>query len=219
MLPTEKKKRIIAFFAGVFVLYSGMLVFFILFTPGLDLVEEKVGESIDIFVSNSSIHTIKEVRIETQEGRVLLSIPELKPGEKAAIPLQGLTDLVVLNAKAPFHASVSRSISLKGAKGLKLSYETSFQTIAFTGIKFSVFLNICNSGSINIEELVVEEQHKADFFSESRQSKKTALKIGECKKLEFQLSPTKVGETEIYFNIDTLGVSEKFSRKIEIREG
>ncbi len=218
MVVPEQRKKAVTYFAGVFILYIAILVFLVFFTPGIEISEQQTPEGIEIFVANSSMHLIRELKVYTADGKELLTVEELKPREKVKVPLTGLSDLVVINASAPFHATISLSLSLRGTKGLKLVFETSYPSIALAGTKFTVFLDICNKGDIGVPEITIEEAHARDFFSEQKKTEKISLDRGQCRKIGFPLTPLKKGETEIYFNIKALGVSEEFKRTIKIEE-
>jgi len=216
-LPKYRKKAI-AYFSAVLTVYLAILGFLLFFTPGLELLEKETTRTTEMFVLNTSIHLIRDVRVSTMDGKQLLALEKLKPAEKVQVPLAEVSDESVINAVAPFHASTSKKVSLKKPKGAKIGYETSYQNIALVGEKFTLFLDVCNTGDIDLEEVSIREKHAAEYFAEESMAKKTRMRMGQCEKIEFVFTPKKMGETEIYFNIEALDYKEEFKRKIKTVE-
>ena len=213
----QQKKRITAYFGTAIGIYALILAFLMFYTPGLVLEEEQNGNETELFLSNDSLHSIKNITVTAGEKQVLF-LPELKPGEKKIIPLEQLKGVITIRANAAFHAETARTLSLSGTRGLSYSYESSYPKTAIAGEKFTASVKICNTGKIDIQEITIEETHSQDYFSENTQEQKASIPRGQCKTLEFQLTPKQKGRTEIYFNIKALDDIKTFFNTITIEE-
>jgi len=65
----------------------------------------------------------------------------------------------------------------------------------------------------NIE---VQENHNITAFKEGGKMQTITLNAGECKTIEYTLTPMEKGKTSIFFNIKALGFSESFEQKVEV---
>jgi hypothetical protein len=216
---SKRQKQMRYYFLGIVGLYIGVLIILLFFMPGLSLVGREVNDEIQLYVVNDSVHAIREIDVSTNQGHVLLQIPLMLPQEEIEIPLRGLKGYVIVQAHAPFHSTTFRAISLSGTQGVNVSYETAISPTTQIGFASPVHVSVCNTGRIDLEQVLVEELHEDEFFAETNTKKQFSLDIGECEAVQFTLTPEKAGRTEIYFNINALDLSESFVRVIDISEG
>lgn len=221
MIP-QKKQPVILFFAIIYIVFGGSLVYLLFLNTGLDIVMETGEKEVKVFLKNDSVHLIRDINIsiQRQSGEILAlpSVDQLKPGEKKEITLPELeNEQIKIIAAAPFHAKVSKVVSIEKSRGAKINFEVITQSTAFTGVPFLASIRICNEAE-QIDDLKVDEMHSTGFFEERARTETVSLPKGECKKLDFTLTPKMAGAATIYFKLSAANVSRELEQKITIVE-
>lgn len=221
MIP-EKRKPVIIFFGLIYLIFGAFMLYLLFFNTGLDIVAETSEKEIKVFLQNNSVHLIRDINVllERENGETLLidSIKALKPREKIQVQLPSIEkEKVTIIAIAPFHARISKDISIERTKGAKLNFEIAMQSTAFVEIQTSIALKVCNQGD-TINDLKIVEVHSPDFFEEQAKTDTVAIPENECKKIDYALTPKKTGQTTIYFKFTALNVNQELERSITIME-
>tara|TARA_Y100000310_G_scaffold327497_2_gene393976 strand:- start:9287 stop:9964 length:678 start_codon:yes stop_codon:yes gene_type:complete len=220
----KEQRRTIAFFAAIYLVF-GIAFFYLMFmTPGLDFSQDETEEGVKIFVFNNSGHIIRGIEIETSLGEHVALVDGLAPREKQLLVLPELTGVVTLVARAPYHATATKSFSSVGGgstgigtKDIKLDYKVTAPSLVFIDFNFVAEIELCNKGDA-LDEIVVAEEHGTTYFKENKLTKTIALDIGICETLPFTLTPSRAGKTKIYFNVNALSYSKQIEKEISIEE-
>lgn len=217
----REHRRVISFFAFVYLIFGASLFYLLLFTPGLEFSQEETEEgSLAVFIGNNSVHIINGIDIERQTGETVLEIERLLPGEKIQLDFSEESGAVSILAKAQYHNTVGAdfSVTAPGEKVPRISYQVIIPTLALVGTPFNAEIEACNDGEEIVEGLEFEQSHDAEFFEEKESVQMLSLAVGDCEKLEFLLTPIKKGTTKIYFKVKAQSYSKTFDRQIEITE-
>jgi len=180
-------------------------------------VNEVSGER-RFYVENNSLHIIKdvEVKVEQADERIKVDGVEiLDPGERAYLeyfpPTTSKTIEIIL--EAPFHLPLKRSFEVPQA-GIEFEHKLKFPDVGFVGKFYSLTLTLCNK-SIDLNNITVTESHSEAYFLERGKIDVLDLQEGDCENLVYNLTPTQIGSTTIYFNVKVQHFNELFEKEIE----
>ena len=218
----KEQRRILVFFAAIYIVFGSMLAFLLFFTPGLSFAQGQEQHNFgDIFLVNDSIHIINTITVETDSGETIAEIERLAPGEMFKLPVEK-TGAIILVARAHYHDEVSSNFTFKGQPGRQetptLSYRILANDVALIGIEFVAKIDVCNEDTEPWEDFSIEQGHEAEFFEENASKESFSLEAEACESFSFSLTPSQAGQTKIYFNVEGPSYSKKIEREIEIQE-
>jgi hypothetical protein len=215
-----KRKKVVVFFGVIILIYAVLLVYLMFFNQGLEIKQfQDIDGSIAFFLHNSSSHLIKDIKVYAVQGSqtsLIFELGELEPGKNAKIPVSESTQINELIATAPFHSTVSKTLSVSGTASLKLSTRVIAPSVMFKGKSSKVSLEICNEGS-DLNAIVIEETHSQFSFEEENYLTEINLKNSECRLIDYPLTAKNAGETTIFFNIKALDTTKKIVQSLEVR--
>ncbi len=217
----REHRKVIAFFAFIYLVFGASLFYLLLYTPGLEFSQEETEEGgLDVFIGNNSVHIINSIEVARQSGEKVLEIEQLLPGEKIKLDFSEESGAIIISAKAPYHETVGASFTVISPKEKvpRISYQIIVPELVLVGTPFNAEIEACNDGEETVEGMEFEQNHEAGFFEEEESVQMLSLAVGACENLVFSLTPLKEGTTKIYFNVKARSYSKKFSRQVEITE-
>jgi len=216
-----RRKKIIKWFAAVYVVLIIFLIYLAFFNLGLTI-EEKLdssGTQKKLFLTNNSSKTIKNIVLSYKTDSQTIEIKKisvLKPQKSLeinyAFPKE--TGKIILIAEAPFYLGVSKEI-VPSKSVLGLNYNIQSPTQVFSEVSFTVVFQVCNTNSLQ-KSAFVEEKHSQSFFSEGSNSQTVLVEPDSCENIEYVLTPKTKGDTTIYFKINVQGISEEKSLTLRV---
>ena len=218
----QKKKLAIVVFGAIYLVFGLILIYMLFFNVGLALDEkydvEKGAKA--VFFKNIGSRDIRDVTIsyidEAGNKKELEKIPLAVPGQENELDIIGITaqNEVVILVEAPFHLSVEKKVALS-ASSIGLVYNLQFPSLVIAKSPLMFKLEMCNNLDFD-REIIVEEIHSEEFFSEVTEAKNVSLGPDGCTSIDYTIVPLKEGSTVIYFNVKVANNTEKIERKIEI---
>ena len=217
----KEQRRVLVFFAFVYLVFGSAFFYLLFMTPGLDFVQEKTEKTVEVYLVNNSLHLIHSVEV-TKDGEPILFVERLTPKERVGVPVEDGGETINLSANAPYHAKVTRTFSivrtgLPDDNPAELTFRVTMPSLGFVDFGFDANIEVCNQGK-ELDNVLVEESHEEEFFEERNKSESFALQTGECKTASFPLTPAKTGTTKIYFKVKALSYSRETEREIKIEE-
>ncbi|GEM_PF-2062991 len=221
-MSLAKKKKTLAFFCLIFAVFAALLFYLAFFNAGLEISMETNENQVKFFLQNNSMHLIRDslVSIKRANGETqpLVQIAELNPKEKIELNMPFIEkEQIKIIASAPFHVTISREASIERSMSAKLRIEVTLKDSVPVGTGFTASLRVCNDAA-TIDNLKIAEVHIADFFEEAPKVQLISLPEGECRRIDFRLTPKKAGETTIYFKLQAINISQEMERAIAITE-
>ncbi len=227
-MAKNPKKRAAKVFVAVLLCFAVIITYLLFFNQGLELehdynIDTKI---IVITVKNNSIHTIREINISytTMDGQTkeVAKIEKLESRETKNIEIQKenwMKGFIDVTADALFHQPATKRVIVNEAETqASLSYSITAPEYAFIGFEYPLKIKICNSESKNPINLELSEEHSEEFFEQENTTQKTSIEPGKCSELTYEFIPNKIGETEIYFNIEAGSYSKSFSQRLSVEE-
>ncbi len=205
--------RIYVFFAVIYAVLFLTVGYLLFLTSGMEFEQSGSGSRMKLFLKNSSMHSINDINVFTDEKVLFMQISQLLPGEKKEVKLDLAPNFSVVYAAAPYHATISKKLETPGA-GSQWRYELTYPAVLQKDAEFEIFLNLCNEG--NDSNVSVEESHDVKFFQNTPQTKKTMVSEGNCSNITFKFNPIQSGKTEIFFNIKSFNFNQNIPREFEI---
>ena len=226
MIP-EKKKRVVAVFAIIYIFFGIAIAYLLLFNTGIT-VEEQPNPSTgrtNLVIGNKSSHLIYNIAIgytlEDGTRKEITKIFKLAPGDQENVSLMDLPsslEMVDIYAEAPFHVPVLKKTALKSARAIQLQIKLSGASTGFVKMPLPLSLEVCNQGD-PVSNIVIEESHDATFFTQSSEPKEIeTLIFEECETIMFTFTPDKAGQTKIYFNINAYDTTQRVEKDIFVEE-
>ncbi|MFH1240620.1 MAG: hypothetical protein V1672_05395 [Candidatus Diapherotrites archaeon] len=223
----EKVAGFKAFAVLVYLAFTGILVYLLMFNTGLEIGTDLSDTSgvILIELKNNdklSNHIIRDAKVSFVDAggtkHVIGEVAELMPGKSKEfrwqIPDYMLSE-VILVAEAPYHVNVGYKGDFKGRETANLSYKISSTLQIKIGKIYEMSVNVCNSGNKPAEEVKITATYD-EHFEGKEISDSFALMADECHKYDFGLLAAKLGQTEINFNISAEKYNENEKRQVEV---
>ena len=217
----REHRKVIRFFAVVYLVFSVALIYLLFYTPGLEFSMTETAEGgLDVFIENNSVHIINNIEIEGLPEEKVLEIKQLLPREKIKLDFGENSGAIHLSAKAPYHETVGADFTLwqPGEKIPNISYHLIIPELVLVGTPFNAEIEVCNDDEETIESMEFEQRHGTEFFAEEKSVQVLSLAARDCENLIFSLTPINEGTTTIYFNVKAQSYSKQFSRQVEIVE-
>lgn len=220
---SDKKRLAIIYFAIVYFIFVGILVYLLAFNTGI-MIEEKLSEdglSKQVFIRNASSKTINNLVVNRIDGNGVAKIAEIKRlARNQVLEITSFipkgVDKVSLVVEAPFYHAVAKEIVFsKPSTGL--SYSIKSPSVVFIGMKFSVSIEVCNTTHVQ-KNILMEEKHDQGFFSEGSITGSADLAEGKCISKTYSLTPVKDGSTTIYFNVNVNGITDVQKASVKVKE-
>jgi len=191
----KEKKRAVAAFGLIYVLFFAVLVHF-LFSPGLSFT--KIGN--ELFIKNEGIRNIRGIRVYDEQGKTIDCIGELGQANsaynKAKIFLPEDETIKILKASAPFHPEISTRVVKASDEESKFHVSIGADSPPKPGKEYALRVEVCNfSEDVDLAKLEIEFSEQ--FFSGEGKTVSFPLKKGDCREARFSLTPLKAGKTVI----------------------
>lgn len=202
----EKKKRVLIFFAVVYVVFIAIFMQLLFFNGGLTLDREVTDSGEKLFLGNESSHIIKNIDLLDEKGNKIGFVEELKPKEKTAVDVpKGITKIT---ASAAWHVPVSTAI-LKIEAGVPLNLSANYPKKVKTGNEFKVYLEICsdemNTGEI---ETIIDQKSlttiEKDIDDDMQYDRLINLNNEKCITEDFEFKAIAKGTAQIIFKLKAL---------------
>ncbi len=212
LLNSQKKK--IQVFGIIYATMIIILVFLLFLNFGLEFEKEQVGNKTVVFVSNNSVHLIKDVNVFAND-KLIKTVSELEPRQKIEIVLPK-ENFIKLRAEAPFHITATAEIGLSTSQISPLTFKTSYPNPIIKNQKFEFKLIICNQ-SDNSLNAKIKENHDIFLFKEGGKTNILSIQANACKTQTYELTPLKKGKMLIFFNINAQEFVDGFEAEIEVK--
>lgn len=226
MIP-EKKKRVVATFAVIYLIFGIALTYLLLFNSGI-MVNEKPNPSTgrtSLIVSNESSHLIYNISVsylqESGAKKEISNIFKLAPGETETVSLIEIPSSMEeaeVHIEAPFHVLVTKKVALETARTVNLQIKVSAPRTTYVGSPTNLNLEICNHGD-PVRDISVDATYAEEFFTNAIAQKTIGtLTFKECESLLYVFNPKKAGTTKIYFNINAYDTTQEIEKELTIQE-
>jgi len=213
-----KKKRIIAFFAIIYVVFIAIFLQLLFFNSGLKL-DREIGPNGELlYLSNSSSHTITNIDISDEKNNKIGFIEELKQNEKKEITVP--KGILKITASAPWHVPVSTAI-LKIEAGVPLNLSANYPKKVKVGTKFKIYLEICSdelkTGEIEttIDEKLLKTDEK-DVDGDDSLDRIINMNNEKCIKEAFEFEAIEKGTSPIIFKLKALNTIKELEIEMVI---
>lgn len=223
----EKAGGFKAFAVLVYLAFTGILIYLLMFNQGLEIktdISDTSGVILIELKNNDEVsnHIIRDAKLSFVDAggtrHMIGEVAELMPGESKEfrwkIP-DYMLNKILLVAEAPYHGNVYYEGSFAGRESANLSYKISSFPKIKIGKIYEMSVNVCNSGNANADEVKITGMY-SDYFEGEEISDSFALRIDECHTYKFGLLAVKIGETEINFNISAEKYNENEKIKVEV---
>ena len=223
----EKVGSAKAFAVLVYLAFTGILVYLLMFNMGLEIdtdISDTSGVIIIELKNNDEIsnHIIRDAKVSFVdaggEKHTIGEAAKLMPGESKEfrwkIPDYMLSEIILI-AEAPYHIDVGYKGDFKGRESATLSYKISSAAKIKIDKIYEISISVCNSGNVIAKEVKITGMY-SDYFEGEEISDSFALIAGECHTYDFGLLAVKLGETEISLNISAEKYNENEKVKVEV---
>lgn len=211
------KKRTVSFFAVIYIVFGVMLFYLFYFNTGLEFVKVEKDKEMNLYLTNSSIHLIRNISVIDDDGKEVALIKYLLPKEKQLITFEK-KKAVELEAKALFHVPIKIAFSLGvyPTGDVVLNYNTNYPQIVLLNEDFIIKVEVCakENEAKGVEVFPQFDKEMVEFLD--KKSAFLDVEKDSCKEAEFKFSALKKGVTTITFNIKAQNSVKKVDAKITI---
>ncbi|MBU0636507.1 hypothetical protein KKE06_05775 [Candidatus Micrarchaeota archaeon] len=212
----NKKVLVMVSWLFIVIIFIGLLAFLWFETKGLqvEILETDSLSEFAIIVSNDSYHAINNVSVVQQEAqeKVLGKIVSLQPQESQTFLIPVQESRITIQAKAPFHETVEKSLFLETPLAFTVSLEIP-ETLILEET-FEAKIRVCNNAPESL--ILLEERHDPTFFEKEFQTQSHSIPKETCRNTSFYFKPLFTGHTIVIFNIKSASFREQIEKELVI---
>ncbi|MFA5763217.1 MAG: hypothetical protein WC915_00205 [archaeon] len=222
------RKIIYPVFLIAFVLVFFSIIFFFLFSQGLDVRDPYVGVTGEKVVFNATIknisnHLIKDIEIVVKNNNTEITrvLPFLNAGDKnfVEIEMDFSTDLKYdVYVNAAFNRTTHFAFELEEDTIKPVEAKVELESNMVVGQEYKMLVSLCNKSNNDLYDVSWVEKVEGNYFKESFFPRTLVIEKDQCKTFYPTLTPLVPGKANIEFVLRVGGLEQKYSHTITISD-